>query len=113
MSGRKRTKYWARRPFKYAGQNLDRGQVFELIGAINDEKLVRMEYIVELGSRAETYECSECGSQFVEMGMRTAHGNKRHGPRAIDPDKDPEAYDRAVEREMRQMEQVAPLNVGG
>lgn len=112
MSGRRR-KYWARRPFKYAGQELDRGQVFHLVGATNDEKLIRMEYIVILGAKAETYECSECGAEFVEMGMRTSHGNKRHGPRAIDPDKDPAAYDRAIEREMRQMEQLAPLNVGG
>lgn len=109
----KTTRHWARRPFKYAGVDMDRGQVFELIGAINDEKLVRLGYCDELDPKTELHTCAECGAEFIGIGERTGHGAKRHDPFAPDPERDPAGYDRMVERELRQLEQVAPLNTGG
>ena len=31
-------RYWAKRPFEYAGKELDRGQITELVGARNEDR---------------------------------------------------------------------------
>jgi hypothetical protein len=51
----------ARRPFDYAGKALDRGQVFELAGSRNDEKLLRLRYVEEWkGKDKDLHECAAC-----------------------------------------------------
>jgi len=100
-------KYWAKRPFGYAGVELDRGQVFELVGARNDEKLIRLGYIAPVERKAETYRCAECGAEFIGLAERTHHGDKRHSGKALTPEEE----DRMVEREERLMEELAPLNL--
>ena len=98
---------WARRPFQYQEMDLDRGQLFELRGAPNDEKLERLGYVAALEKGTETYECGECGAKFVDMGMRSGHGQKRHPsvPRT------PQEQERFEEREEAMLIQQAPLNV--
>lgn len=95
--------YYARRPFGYMNTSLDRGQIFELGGALNDEKLVRLGYCAELPADAPRHQCAECGALFVGINERTAHGDKRHVERT------PEEEERLFDREERQLEQVAPL----
>lgn len=97
--------FWARRPLGYGGVEYDRGQVLELGGLINDEKLVRLGYVAPLEERAKTYPCRECGKEFVEMPMRDAHGDKRHIAGPLDPLEE----DERAEREERMLSQAAPL----
>jgi len=107
MAARKR--YWARRPFTYAGQELDRGQIVELVGARNDEKLVRLGYFAPVERKGETSRCAECGAEFIGLTERDYHGDKRHSGKVLTPEEE----DRRLEREEKLMEQLAPLNVEG
>ncbi|MBW2672589.1 MAG: hypothetical protein JRD89_04120 [Deltaproteobacteria bacterium] len=100
-------KYWARRPFAYAGQELDRGQITELVGARNDEKLVRLEYFAPVERKAEIYRCGICGAEFIGLAEREHHGDKRHSGKVLTPEEE----DRMAEREERLMEKLAPLNL--
>ena len=56
---------------------LDVGQVVELQGLPNDERLVTHRYLVPLPAKAETFQC-QCGAEFAHDWQRTAHGDKRH-----------------------------------
>jgi hypothetical protein len=99
-------RYYVRRGgWQYLGHQLDRGQVLQLSGAQNDEKLVRLGYVALLESRAERYRCSECGEEFVGIAERTAHGDDRHRERYLTPEEE----DAREERRERMQEQVAPL----
>lgn len=91
--------------FEYAGQSLDRGQVLQLAGATNDERLIRLGYVALLEPRAETYQCSVCGREFTGIAERTAHGNLRHRERDLSPEEE----DARDERMEKMQEQVAPL----
>ncbi|MGA9772355.1 MAG: hypothetical protein WBV94_25200 [Blastocatellia bacterium] len=102
-------KMWARRPIGYNGRQLDRGQVFELENAPNDEKLVRLGYVAELPRDTKPVECGVCGGKFYDENMRAAHGKERH------PDRFRELSDEELEQEEdrreRLLEKVAPLNL--
>jgi len=97
--------HWAKRPFGYAGQALDRGQVVTLAGAVNDDKLVRLGYFGEVEAKAELHQCPKCGAQFVGMAERQFHFEKRHPTRA----KNALQEDQAMDREEHMLEQIAPL----
>ncbi|MFA9204994.1 MAG: hypothetical protein ACEQSH_00915 [Bacteroidia bacterium] len=99
-------RYVARRGgFQYSGQPLDRGQVLTLAGATNDEKLIRLGYVVLLERNTDLYTCAECGQEFIGISERTGHGDLRHRRRELSPDEE----DARDERMERQQEQVAPL----
>lgn len=98
-------RHWAKRPFEYAGKELDRGQITKLAGARNDEKLVRLGYFGILDSASETFACSVCGAEFIGFAERDAHGKKRHAGRALSPAQE----DAREEREERMLQEVAPL----
>ena len=104
----KREEHWAKRPFGYCGQELDRGQVFEFTGARNDEKLKRLGYVNEVPKGATLHECRSCGARFVDEHMRDLHGRQRHPerPRQFSPQEE----DARAEREEKMLETVAPLN---
>jgi hypothetical protein len=95
----------ARQPFDYGRLALDRGQVFTLAGAPNDEKLTRLGYVIPLERDATTYECGKCGGVFNGIAERTAHGKKRHPDRVLTPEEE----DERDEREERMLDQAAPL----
>ena len=67
---RKPDLYYARRPFGYTDDlYVDQGQVVELAGAINDEKLTRLGYFEKLtdgAARRARDECGECGAQLSQ-----------------------------------------------
>jgi len=102
-------RYWAKRSFEYNGKELDRGQITELAGAKNDEKLVRLGYFGVVDSafqkHAETFACAECGAEFIGFAERDAHGKKRHSGRALSPVQE----DARQEREEKMLQEVAPL----
>lgn len=101
--------YFARRPFTYGRPPvaLDRGQVIELLGMPNDEKLTRLGYFMKMDTRVDPSECGDCGAKFVGDAERAAHGSDRHTERELDPVAEEE---REARRE-RRMEQEAPLFV--
>jgi len=74
---------WARRPFGYCGETIDRGQIFRLKGARLDGKLIDIGYAQKLEKHAERFQCGECGKEFVGMEYRTAHGDLRHQNRCV------------------------------
>ena len=47
----------------YGGRGLELGEVFELRGLLNDEKLLKHLYCVEVGRREPTFSC-DCGKEF-------------------------------------------------
>ncbi len=63
-------KVWARKTFNYNGSELEQGEVFDLIGARNDEKLLRVGYLEEV--KEEVSHCT-CGKEFVEEINYLAH----------------------------------------
>ena len=99
-------RYYARRGgYDYAGKPIDRGQVLQLIGALNDEKLIRLGYVVLLERGGELYRCAVCGAEFIGIAERTGHGDLRHRERFLDADEE----DRLDERLEQRQEQIAPL----
>lgn len=73
-----REHWYATRPFGYGGRQLDRGQVIELAGLVNDQKLILARYLLECPPGQETATCAHCGAEFVSVGYRRAHGDLRH-----------------------------------
>lgn len=108
MPGKTETvRCYARRPFGYDGKELDRGQVFMVVGAPNDEKLGRLGFMVPLEGRVQLYTCAECGAEFVGEPERRGHGDKRHLSRPLSPFEE----DQRAEREERFLQQAAPLHL--
>jgi len=96
----------ARRPFDYAGKALDRGQVFELVGSRNDEKLLRLRYVEEWkGKEKDLHECAACGALFIGGNEREGHYERRHVRVTLSPDEE----DRRIDREERMLAEIAPL----
>ena len=62
--------------------------MIELVGARNDEKLIRLGFLVPLTKKVHLREmpmCGQCGTYFSEEGFLTAHGDLYHAndPEAI------------------------------
>ncbi len=101
------SKVWAKRPIGYGSQEIDRGQVFELAGARNDEKLLRLGYIAPFeGKPKDLVECAACGAQFIGGDERRGHYEKRH-VRVLSPEEE----DARSDREERFLAEVAPLHL--
>jgi hypothetical protein len=100
-------KVWAKRPIGYGNQEIDRGQVFDLAGARNDEKLLRLGYIAPFeGKPKDLVECAACGAQFIGGDERRGHYEKRH-VRVLSPEEE----DARIDREERFLNEVAPLRM--
>lgn len=105
----KSQRYYATRSFGYAGKTLDRGQIIELAGVQNDEKLVRLGYFEEWnGKPSDEVECPEGGEHFIDRRTFEAHYEKRH---VVRRESDPYIEDEQEEREERMLAEVAPLKV--
>lgn len=98
-------KCFARRGgFEYLGKSLDFGQLFELSGSRNDEKLLRLGYVTEWnGKPRDVAKCRVCGAEFVSEAYRDRHGNARH------TEQTPDQEDAQAERDAKFSEQVAPI----
>lgn len=97
--------YSARRPFGYGDVMLSPGQVVELGGFSNDEKLIRLGYLEPVKGKVSPLQCRLCGGQFLDEGFRDRHGKSAHPSRPMSPQEE----DAAMEREAKMLEQVAPL----
>ena len=102
--------YFARRPFGYLGTELDREQLCQLAGALNDEKLVRLGYVAEWPEGQKPVECRYCAGKFLTTTGRDAHGRKRHGPDGRGPRPlSAHEEDERLEREEARLQEQAPL----
>lgn len=100
------TKAYARRGFEYLGKVLDFGQLFELSGARNDEKLTRLGYVQEFtGKPKDVAKCRVCGAEFISESFRDRHGNARHAAPAATPDQE----DAQAERDEKFAAEVGPI----
>ena len=61
---------------------VDHGQIITLVGARNDQSLVRLGYLSRLVGETRVAECGECGEKFMDDQTRDAHGRKTHKRRA-------------------------------
>ena len=106
-------RYWARRPFVYTEDlSLAQGEVFELRGLRNDEKLVRLGYceLVEKGER--TFEHGPTGKRFISERHRDIFARQyRKGARDhMEMTQQGHALiDTTGDAEMNRIEQEAPL----
>lgn len=77
-------RYYAGRPFQYTDAlDLDAGQVLELAGTKNDEKLVRLGHFKLVAGKPRLAECGECQALFIDEGYRDSHGRRRHPRRRL------------------------------
>lgn len=100
----------ARRPFLYAGQQLDWMQITETKNALNDEKLLRLEYLIPLTASHPVHECRVCGACFADLRARDTHGRKRHPDPSLLP-LTPQEEDAAIDSEEAMLNVVAPINL--
>ena len=88
---------------------------------VNDRKLDRLGYIVALRKSDDVFPCRHCEKKFVDLNTLNAHGSRRHSdkdarpnvpysPRGVTVD-ETAADTQIFEREQKQMDQVAPLNL--
>lgn len=106
---------WAKRPFVYNGQSLDRGQIFRLVGARNDRKLIDLNYVGEVSDTAETYQCALDGAEFVDLATRHAHGQRleeEQRRRAAGRPLTPAEEDAREARQEQMLAEVAPVGRG-
>ena len=74
---------WAKKKFTYNGIELEHGQIFEMIGARNDQKLLNLNFCGEVKTRElkekgmQISDCV-CGVSFIDEPFMRAHqvGNK-------------------------------------
>jgi hypothetical protein len=71
---------FALREFTYDDETgpLDRGQVVELRGHVNDAKLLNLRYLAPCTPGQELLQCGVCGRLFIDDVARTIHGDRRH-----------------------------------
>lgn len=74
------TTVFARIPFMYAKQDLERGEITVLKGSPRDDQLRGLRYL-ELYNPAihERKGCDNCGKVFASDGFRIAHRSKKGG----------------------------------
>lgn len=105
--------YISRRSMTYGRpgheRQLDRGQIIELEGCINDEKLVRLGYVSLAPKRATVVQCGECGAEFCTDEALASHGRERH--REKRRPLSPQEEDAAVDKKARLEDEIAPLDL--
>ena len=77
---------FAKKRFTYNGIELEPGEVFEMIGARNDAKLLGLKYCGEIIRKSEVLNCT-CGKSFagemVEAYLRGHQEKDKHPKEAI------------------------------
>jgi len=104
--------FYARRSMTYGRpgneRQIDRGQVFDLQGCVNDEKLLRLGYVVSAPKRATVVQCGTCGAEFITDEGLAAHGRERHATtRSLTPREEDDRADKKLAIE----DEIAPLDL--
>jgi hypothetical protein len=77
----------ARVPFRYVGQNLERGELFSLRGSPRDNQLLGIGYMIPFDKNEHRdMACDNCGKHFATEGFYIAHKSKKGGCLAPSPD---------------------------
>jgi hypothetical protein len=104
--------YYARRSMTYgrpgSEKQVDRGQLLELQGMINDEKLVRLGYVAAAPKRATVVQCGTCGAEFITDEGLAAHGRERH---ATKRPLSPREEDAQADKKQAMEDEIAPLDL--
>jgi len=78
--------YFARREMTYGGQTTERqvdyGQVLELEGLVNDDRLVRADYVRPISTAVKLTPCTACDARFAFPEALPHHLAKRHAKAA-------------------------------
>lgn len=116
-----RVLYWVRWAATYWGVDCDRGQVLAAAPMHDDNKLLRLKYLVPVSPTDQPTPCRNCGERFIDLSLLNAHGDKRHSKKAKRPDvsvgprgatvDDTAAQTQALEKEQRRNAQEAPLDL--
>lgn len=104
--------YYARRSMTYGrgnGKPVDRGQVVELEGLINDEKLLRLGYIAMAPKHVSVVQCGTCGAEFITDEGLSSHGRDRHSERARSLT--PQEEDARADKRAKLEDELAPLDL--
>ncbi len=73
------TRVAARKAFDYEDLKLEPGQVFELRGRLNDQRLVDLAYLSVISDSVQVWECT-CGrGPFATEEHLRAHQQRTHG----------------------------------
>lgn len=103
--------YYARRSMTYGRpggeKQYDRGQLLDLQGLINDEKLIRLGYLATAPKRATVVQCGVCGAEFITDEGLASHGRERHTSRSLTPAQE----DAHAEQRAALEDEVAPLDL--
>ena len=103
--------YVARRTFQYGRPGsevwIDRGQVVDMVGLVNDEKLIRLGYVSQGTKGIAIVGCRKCGAKFVTDEGLSTHGRDRHDVRSLTP----EDEDKRAEQRIAKENEVAPLDL--
>ena len=71
---------FARFPQKYAGRVLDRGEMLEMIGTANDDRLLGLKYYIRYDpSRDVVKKCDNCSREFAGPQYLLMHKKKKGG----------------------------------
>ena len=71
-------KVFTRTPFNYNGHDLERGEVFDLEGLRNDQKLIDTKYVQEVNKLKDVISCT-CGKSFMVESFYHQHlASDRH-----------------------------------
>ncbi len=71
---------WAKRTYTYNGEELEIGQIFELIGARLDPKLITMGHCAEVKDNMEVWNCT-CGKSFFSERSKQLHQTGKFHPK--------------------------------
>lgn len=105
--------YVARRSMIYgrpgAESQVDRGQLVELVGCVNDEKLVRLGYVSSASKGIAIVACKVCGGKFTTDEALSSHGRERHPsrPRVLSP----EDEDKHIDKMQKIEDEISPLDL--
>lgn len=90
-------KVYTKTPFDYDRLKLEGGEVFELMGKRNDEKLLEHRFVVEVKETREIRTCS-CGKEFMGDMFYHKHLSSSNHPKEVIVLKDVEFVSASVKR---------------
>lgn len=68
---------FAKVPFGYGGQELERGEVITLRGLPRDSQLMNLKYLIQFDAREhEKQSCMQCGKVFAGYSFLLGHKKK-------------------------------------
>ena len=79
--------YYARIPFTYCNQDLERGEILSLRDSPRDNQLRGLKYFIAFDPAEHTKQrCDMCGKEFCAEGFYLMHKRKIGGCKAPSPD---------------------------